>query len=51
MMLLSDEPSTHRLHPQFNQRGAKGYSKFYTYTDTSNMTPKADFTRLGAGHA
>ena len=98
MMLLSDEPSTHRLfvntmrgplysisydgktvtpyldvnadqwgvkvqfqghergvqsfafHPQFNQRGAKGYGKFYTYTDTSNMDPKPDFTPLGAGH-
>jgi hypothetical protein len=31
------------FHPQFNQRGSRGYGKFYTYTDTSNVTPKADF--------
>src|SRR5882724_5166388 len=98
MMLLSDEPGTHRLfvntmrgplysisydgktvteyldvnaatwgvnvqfsshdrgfqsfafHPRFNQRGARGYGKFYTYTDTSNITPKADFLPNGEGH-
>jgi hypothetical protein len=38
------------FHPQFGQRGAPGYGKFYTYTDTSNMTPTADFTPLGDGH-
>jgi hypothetical protein len=38
------------FHPQFNQRGTPGYGKFYTYTDTSNMTPKADFVPLGTGH-
>ena len=38
------------FHPQFNQRGARGYGKFYTYTDTSNMEPKADFTPRGEGH-
>ncbi len=38
------------FHPQFNQPGARGYGKFYTYTDTSNMTPKADFLPSGAGH-
>ena len=35
------------FHPQFNQQGAPGYGKFYTYTDTSNMTPKADFASPG----
>lgn len=38
------------FHPQFNQRGSRGYGKFYTYTDTSNMTPPADFKPDGAGH-
>ena len=31
------------FHPQFNQAGTRGYGKFYTYTDSSNMTPKPDF--------
>jgi hypothetical protein len=31
------------FHPQFTQRGAPGFGKFYTYTDTSNMTPTPDF--------
>ena len=35
------------FHPQFNQRGARGYGKFYTYTDTTNMTPTPDFTSGG----
>ncbi len=38
------------FHPQFAQRGAPGYGKFYTYTDTSNMPAKADFVPAGAGH-
>jgi glucose/arabinose dehydrogenase len=38
------------FHPQFNRRGTRGYGKFYTYTDTSNMTPKADFLPNGKGH-
>ena len=38
------------FHPQFSQRGTPGYGKFYTYTDTSNMTPKADFSPSGTGH-
>jgi Glucose / Sorbosone dehydrogenase len=38
------------FHPQFAQSGTPGYGKFYTYTDTSNMTPKADFTPSGNGH-
>jgi glucose/arabinose dehydrogenase len=32
------------FHPQFNQRGSRGYGKFYTYFDTSNTTPAPDFT-------
>ena len=35
------------FHPQFNQRGTPGYGKFYTYTDTSNVTPKPDFVTPG----
>jgi hypothetical protein len=31
------------FHPQFNQQGSQGFGKFYTYTDTTNMTPPADF--------
>lgn len=36
------------FHPQFAQQGARGYGKFYTYTDTSNTTPAADFAAPGA---
>ena len=35
------------FHPQFAERGKPGYGKFYTYTDTSNMTPPADFVSGG----
>jgi hypothetical protein len=35
------------FHPQFAQAGAPGFGKFYTYTDTSNMTPAPDFTSPG----
>jgi hypothetical protein len=35
------------FHPQFNQRGTPGYGKFYTYTDSSNTTPKPDFATPG----
>jgi len=38
------------FHPQFAERGARGYGKFYTYTDTANITPKADFLPNGKGH-
>jgi glucose/arabinose dehydrogenase len=38
------------FHPQFNQRGSRGYGKFYTYTDTPDITAKADFTHPGTGH-
>jgi len=32
------------FHPQFAQAGTPGHGKFYTYTDTTNMTPAPDFT-------
>lgn len=32
------------FHPQFGQAGAPGFGRFYTYTDTANQTPAADFT-------
>jgi len=35
------------FHPQFNQPGTRGYGKFYTYTDSSNMQPKPDFLPAG----
>lgn len=35
------------FHPQFNQRGARGFGKFYTLADTSNTTPAADFKPAG----
>lgn len=35
------------FHPQFNQPGAAGYGKFYTYVDTSNVTPTPDFVTPG----
>jgi len=38
------------FHPQFAQAGAPGYGKFYTYFDTTNMTPMPDFVPLGNGH-
>lgn len=37
------------FHPQFNQRGARGFGKFYLHVDTSNVTPKPDFVPLGPG--
>src|SRR5688572_31872392 len=36
------------FHPQFNQAGSRGFGKFYTYTDTTNMMPPADFAAAGA---
>jgi hypothetical protein len=38
------------FHPQFNQAGARGFGKFYTYTDTTNMTPTPDFTPGGGNN-
>jgi hypothetical protein len=37
------------FHPQFSQRGSRGYGKFYTYLDTSDINPKPDFVPLGPG--
>src|SRR5687768_12122649 len=38
------------FHPQFNRRGAPGFGKFYTYTDTTNTTPPPDFTPNGGNN-
>jgi hypothetical protein len=38
------------FHPQFNQRGARGYGKFYVYTDTTSTSQKADFVPGGGNH-
>jgi hypothetical protein len=38
------------FHPQFTQRGTPGFGRFYVYTDTSNMTAKADFLPSGDPH-
>jgi glucose/arabinose dehydrogenase len=35
------------FHPQFAQAGTPGFGTFYTYTDTSNMTPPPDFNTPG----
>ena len=35
------------FHPQFNQAGARGFGKFYTYLDTTSMTPAPDFNTPG----
>jgi len=32
------------FHPQFGQPGTRGFGKIYTYTDTTNHAPPADFT-------
>lgn len=32
------------VHPQFNQEGAPGYGKLYTYVDVVDTEPQADFT-------
>jgi hypothetical protein len=37
------------FHPQFGQRGAPGYGKFYTWADVSDTTPAPDFTPTGEG--
>jgi hypothetical protein len=37
------------FHPQFNQQGAPGYGKFYTWVDSQNMEPAPDFTSGGDG--
>jgi len=35
------------FHPQFNEAGARGFGKFYTYTDTANTQPTPDFLPAG----
>jgi Glucose / Sorbosone dehydrogenase len=35
------------FHPQFAQKGARGYGKLYTYTDTTDIAPKPDFSTPG----
>jgi Glucose / Sorbosone dehydrogenase len=38
------------FHPQFTRRGAPGFGKLYTYTDTSNTGPTPDFAPGGGNH-
>ena len=38
------------FHPQFGQAGTPGFGKFYTYVDTSNMTPTPDFLPSGGSN-
>jgi Glucose / Sorbosone dehydrogenase len=38
------------IHPDFNRRGAPGFGKFYVYTDTTNVSPAADFKPGGGNH-
>src|SRR6185295_19330785 len=38
------------MHPQFNQRGARGFGKFYTVVDTTNTSAPADFKPSGGNH-
>ena len=38
------------LHPLFNQPGAPGFGRFYTYVDTSDTAPTADFVPGGGDH-
>jgi len=37
------------FHPDFAQSGRPGFGRFYTWVDTSNVTPTADFTPSGNG--
>jgi hypothetical protein len=38
------------IHPQFSQAGARGFGKFYTWTDTTNTAPAPDFTPGGGNN-
>jgi hypothetical protein len=38
------------FHPQFARQGTPGFGKFYTYTDTANITAVADFKPGGGTH-
>ena len=35
------------FHPQFGRAGTPGFGKFYTYVDSTNTTPEADFVPGG----
>jgi len=35
------------FHPEFNRRGASGFGKLYTFTDTTNTTPTPNFVPGG----
>ena len=37
------------FHPQFAQQGSRGFGKFYTYIDTTNTMPVADFDPAPGG--
>ncbi|MEQ1758813.1 MAG: PQQ-dependent sugar dehydrogenase [Vicinamibacterales bacterium] len=37
------------FHPQFGQQGTPGYGRLYTYLDTSNQRPAADFLPASGG--
>ncbi len=39
------------VHPQFGRPGAPGFGKLYTWTDTSNTAPPADFVPHGGADA
>ncbi len=39
------------VHPQFGQPGTPGFGKLYTYTDTSDTGPAADFVPGGGSDA
>src|SRR4051794_29172240 len=39
------------FHPQFSEPGTRGFGRFYTFTDTDNITSKPDFRPNGSGHA
>jgi hypothetical protein len=35
------------VHPQFNRSGTPGFGKLYTWSDTTNTTPRPDFVPAG----
>ena len=37
------------FHPEFNRSGTDGFGKFYTWTDSRNTAPDADFVPGGGG--
>ena len=38
------------FHPQFSQRGSRGFGRFYTFVDSTNTTVPADFKPSGGNH-